>query len=184
VDAADDLVLVGTVARAHGLRGEVAVHVETDFLDARFAPGATLLVERAGRLTALRVATMRMHQDRPLVRFEGVDTPEAAHALSAHALWVREADRPPLGEGRFYYTALIGCRVETTAGVLVGEVERLDPSAGVPLLVVAAPGGEVLVPLADEICRVIDPDARRIVIEPPEGLLELNRPEGRGPRRR
>jgi 16S rRNA processing protein RimM len=177
----DDRVLVGTVGRTHGLRGEVAVTPETDFVDARFAPGATLLVENGGELAALRIETMRLHQGRPLVRFDGYGSVDRAATLRGRALYIRGADRETLPDGVFYHSALIGCRVETRGGELIGDVRRIDPSAGVPLLVVASSGGEVLVPLAEAICRVIDPEARRIVIDPPEGLLELNRPAaGRG----
>jgi 16S rRNA processing protein RimM len=177
----DDLVLVGTVGRTHGLRGEVAVNPETDFVDERFAPGSTLLAGTRGAVTPLRIETMRLHHGRPLVRFAGHDSIEAAAALNGRALWIREADRSPLPDGRFYHSALVGCQVETEDGQALGAVKRIDPSAGVALLVVASAEGELLVPLADAICRVIDPAARRIVIAPPEGLLELNRPApGRG----
>jgi len=109
------------------------------------------------------------------VTFDGVQSIEAAEALRGAALWIRERERAPLAPGRFYHSDLEGCQVETTAGAVVGHVARVDTSGGgVPLLVVEGPMGEVLVPLADAICRVIEPAARRIVIEPPEGLLELN----------
>jgi len=62
------------------------------------------------------------------------------------------------------------------AGTTVGTVARIEGAPGASVLVVETPQGEVLVPLADDICRVIDPDARRIVIDPPAGLLELNAP--------
>ena len=75
----------------------------------------------------------------------------------------------------------MGCRVETVDGpggpaTTVGTVRRVDGAPGASVLVVETPQGEVLVPLADEICRVIDPGARRIAIDPPAGLLELNAP--------
>lgn len=172
----EELVLVGTIAKPHGLRGEVTIHPDTDFPDARFAPGAALLVRRGEVLDTLTIASVRFHKGRPLVTFTGVTTIEQAEALGRPALWVRAADRPAPPEGQFYHDALIGCRVETLAGDAVGEVTRIDETGGVPLLVVVGEGrDEVLIPLAETICRVIDPAARRIAIDPPDGLLDVNR---------
>lgn len=180
----EELVQVGTIGKPHGLRGEVTINPDTDFPDARFAAGAVLLVKRGDALDRLTIATARVHKGRPLVTFAGVTTIEQAEALGRPALWVRAADRPAAPAGQFYHDALIGCRVETMAGDAVGIVTRIDETGGVPLLVVVAEGGvaesgegrdEVLIPLAEVICRVIDTAARRIVIDPPDGLLDVNR---------
>jgi 16S rRNA processing protein RimM len=178
--AGGDHVLVGTIERPHGLRGEVAVNAITDFPEERFVPGATLLAARAGRTpdgtSTLRIDEVRWHKGRALVRFAGVESVEAAEAQRGICLWIAAADRPVLEPGVFYETDLAGCRVETAAGEAVGTVLRVDGGLGASVLVVQGAAGEVLVPFADEICRVIDPGARRIVIEPPPGLLELNAP--------
>ncbi len=68
----------------------------------------------------------------------------------------------------------MGCRVETRAGLLVGTVRRVEGPQNGSRLVVDGSRGEVLVPLADAICVLVDVSARRIVIDPPEGLLDLN----------
>jgi len=174
----DGLVLVGIVARPHGLKGEVAIEPRTDFAGERFAAGAALLVELGGRFETLRVASERVHRGRPLVTFAGRATREAVEPLRGASLWIRAGERPPLEAGRFYHSELEGCRVETTCGTVVGEVVRVEATAGVPLLVVKGSAREVLVPLAEAICRAIEPGARRIVIEPPDGLLELNARRG------
>jgi 16S rRNA processing protein RimM len=171
----EGLVLVGIVARPHGLRGQVVVNSETDFADERFAPGATVLAVVDGRLAPLTVSSLRFHQGRPIVAFDGRTSIEAVERLAGAALWIREAERPPLEPGRFYHSDLVGCRVETTAGAAVGAVVRVADEGGGPLLVIDAGGEEVLAPLSEAICRTIDVAARRIVIDPPEGLLELNR---------
>jgi len=183
--APDDLVLVGTIERPHGLRGEVVVKPLTDFADERFVPGAALATAPAGQTpdpsTSLWIEDVRWLKDRPLVLFEGIETVEAAETLRGQGLWIAASARPALEAGLFYETDLVGCRVETAGGpdapgTIVGTVQRLEGAPGASVLVVGTPQGEVLVPLADEICRVIDPAARRIVIDPPAGLLELNAP--------
>ncbi len=175
-----ELVLVGRIAKPHGLRGEVAINPETDFPDERFAPGARLLLTRGERAEAetpeeLQVATARFHNGRPLVRFEGFGSIEAVEPLAGASLWVRADSRSPLPAGQYYHDALIGCVVETVAGEAVGQVTRIDAFGSAPLLVVTDGRHDVLIPLAEAICVRIDPAARRIVIDPPDGLLDVNR---------
>jgi 16S rRNA processing protein RimM len=181
----DDLVLVGRIERPHGLRGEVVVKPLTDFGDERFVPGAALTTARAGQTpdgeTVLRIDEVRWHNDRPLVLFEGVETVGDAEALRGQGLWIAASSRPPLEPGVFYETDLVGCRVETVEGpggpaTTIGPVLRVEGAAGAQVLVIGTAQGEVLVPLAADICRVIDPATKRIAIDPPAGLLELNAP--------
>jgi 16S rRNA processing protein RimM len=176
---AEDLILVGTIERPHGLHGEVAVHPFTDFPAERFVPGARFVTGRGAAAppeettATLVVDTVRWHKDRPLVLFEGVETVEAAEELRGRSLWIPAASRPALEPGLFYETDLVGCRVETADGP-IGTVTRVEGAPGASVLVVETERGDVLVPVADAICRVIDPAAKRIVIEAPEGLLDLN----------
>ena len=182
---AADPILVGQIERPHGLRGEVVVHPLTDFPGERFVPGARFVTGRGSTpptaaasaapaaSEALVVDDLRWHKGRPLVLFVGIESVEAAEALRGWSLWISAASRPALEPGQYYETNLVGCQVETADGP-VGLVSRVDGMPGASVLVVDAAGGEVLVPLAEAICRVIDPVARRIVIDPPAGLLDLN----------
>jgi 16S rRNA processing protein RimM len=80
----------------------------------------------------------------------------------------------PLPQGTFYHHDLVGCEVVTLDGGAIGTVKEVEGDTGSSRLVVETPRGELLVPLAQEICPTIDPVGRRIVVQPPEGLLELN----------
>ena len=182
--APGDLVQVGRIERPHGLNGEVVLHPLTDFPDERFVAGATLVTAPTRQAptgqppagATLTIEDVRWHKGRPLVIFGGVESVEDAEALRGQGLWIAAATRPALEPGLFYETDLVGCRVETVDGQAVGAVARVEGAPGASVLAIDTPAGEVLVPLADEICRVIDPAARRIVIDPPAGLLELNAP--------
>jgi 16S rRNA processing protein RimM len=169
------MALVGRIARPHGLRGQVIVNPETDFPAERFHPGAELFVRRAGRVEPITITTVRFQQERPVIGLNGVEDMNAAAGLAGAELRVpveRLAILPPY---TYYRHDLIGCAVETKAGTVIGRVDDVEGTIGGSRLVVAAEGGgEVLVPLAAEICTVIDPAAKRIVIDPPDGLLELN----------
>jgi 16S rRNA processing protein RimM len=89
-------------------------------------------------------------------------------------LRVPEEALGPLPEGVFHHHALIGCEVTTAGGARVGTVVRVEGSMAASLLVIDGARGEVLVPFVSAICLEIDPAARRIVIDPPEGLVEVN----------
>jgi 16S rRNA processing protein RimM len=177
----DAMALVGRIARAHGIRGEVLVDPETDFVTKRFRPGAVLYTRRSGSLEAVGIDAARMHQGRPLLRIAGVATLNEAQALAGLELRVPRGELTPLGEGQYYRHELAGCQVETVEGAPVGVVDRVQGEGASCLVVTAATGQEILIPLAEEICVVIDPGGRRIVIQPPQGLLDLNEP---GRRRR
>lgn len=171
------MVTVGRIVRPQHNRGEVAVAVDTDFPAERFAAGATVYREDAGRPVALTVRESRRHDGRWVVGFEGVDSIDAAESLRGLELRVPAEALVPLGPGTFYVHDLVGCRVATAAGERVGRVTRVDGGAGVPLLVVTGgDGDEVLVPFAAPVCRRVDVAAQEIVIDPPPGLIELNRP--------
>jgi 16S rRNA processing protein RimM len=170
----EDFVVVGRVARAHGNRGEVIVNPETDFPEARFRPGSEVFVLRGDRIERLTIDAARFHRDRPVVAFQGVSSMTEAEALAGAELRIDPEALTSLGAGGFYRHQLLGCRVETVGGVVVGAVARVEQGPGVDRLVVERGGGEVLIPLAQDICVSIDVAGRRIVIAPPEGLLELN----------
>jgi len=173
----DDMVLVGRVARTHGLRGDVIVHPETDFVKERFHVGAAMWTRSGDHEEQLTVSAMRLQNGRPVVSFEGVSGIDAAARLAGQELRVSEASLQPLAPGRYYEHELIGCVVETVGGDEVGVVGRVDSGVGGSRLVVQGARGEVLIPLAEYICREIDMATRRIRIDPPEGLLELNEPK-------
>jgi 16S rRNA processing protein RimM len=168
------MAVVGRIARAHGIHGQVILNVETDFPQERFQPGAELFIERAGRVEPLRVTTVRFHRERPVIGLSGVETMNDAEALAGHELRVPADWLAPLPVNTFYRHDLVGCRVVTKAGGEVGVVTDVEGTMSGSRLVVAGTAGEVLVPFATEICPVIDPAGKRIVIDPPDGLVELN----------
>jgi 16S rRNA processing protein RimM len=174
------MALVGWIARPHGLRGEVLVNPETDFVEERFQPGAVLFISRAGSLDAIRIDASRVHLGRPLVKIAGVETLSEAEGLAGLELRVPIAELHDLPPGHYYEHELRGCRVQLVEGRTVGVVDRVERASGTSCLVaVTDAGAEILVPLAEEICVAVDLSARLILVRPPEGLLALNEPERR-----
>ena len=179
----DEIALVGRIARPHGLRGQVVINPETDFVEERFAEGATIWTRSAAGDEQLTVASLRVQNGRPVVGFEGFTRIEDVERLAGLELRVPEETLQALPPGTYYEHQLVGCSVETVAGDVVGSVAAVEGGAGATRLVMNGPRGEILIPLAVDICVEIDVANRRIRIKPPDGLLELNETKGAGGRR-
>ncbi len=170
------MVVVGRVVRPHGLRGQVVIAPETDFGAERFAVGAKVWRSIGEGPGALTIAESHVRADRWVVAFEGVTSVESAEELRDAELRIPEDARMPLGADEYYLYDLVGCEVRTSAGVDVGRVQAVYTGAGGALLSIDRDGAEVLVPLVKAMCPVIDVAGKRIVVDPPEGLLEVNLP--------
>ncbi|MEP6696845.1 MAG: ribosome maturation factor RimM [Pseudonocardiales bacterium] len=167
------LLIVGRVGRAHGLRGEVLVQLRTDDPDTRFAAGATLSTDPPER-GPLTVATARRHSGRYVVGFAGVTDRAAAEELRGTDLVVDSADLLPLDDPEeFHDTDLLGLAVVTPAGDRLGELRDIVHGPGTDLLVIGIADREVLVPFIRDMVPTVDIAGGRLVIDPPEGLLEL-----------
>lgn len=171
------LLTVGRVVRPHGVRGEVVVEVRTDEPEARYAPGAVLRAERTGQAerTALTVRSVRPHQGRLIVAFEGVPDRTAAEPLRGTLLQVdSESVASPSDPDEFHDHQLIGLAAVDPAGEPLGTVVRIDHAPAADLLVLERPGGRTaLVPFVAAIVREVELAGGRVVVDPPPGLLDL-----------
>ena len=174
----DAMISVGRVARPHGNAGRVVIDPDTDFAEDRFSPGNAVYVRRGGAVERLVLRDVRFHRGRPVVGFHGVSTISCAEALAGADVRVPAESLGRLPDGTFYYHELIGCRVETVEGRAVGTVASIEGGGEAHRLVVEDGATEVQVPLSAPICVRVDPRERVIVLDPPEGLLELNRSRG------
>ena len=170
----DEMVVVGRIARPHGLRGQLVVSPDTDFVAERFRVGGMLWTRSDGRQEALTITSARIQKGRPVVAFEGFESIEAVERLTGQELRIPEALLQPLEPGRYYEHQLVGCTAETANGRRIGMVTRVESGPGGSHIVVLGERGEILVPLVPHICVDVDLEGRRVRIDPPEGLLELN----------
>ena len=171
-----DLV-VGRIAKAHGITGEVVVDVRTDDPEARFVAGTTLVRrDRRGRpAPPVTIESVRPHGGRLLVRLRGVADRDAAEALRGDLLLIDSADLPGITDpDEFYDHQLEGLAVRTADGRAVGTVvEVLHTGAGELLAVRTDSGREVLVPFVRAIVTSVSIPAGTVEIDPPEGLPDL-----------
>jgi 16S rRNA processing protein RimM len=168
--------VVGRIGRAHGVRGDVSVDVRTDDPERRFAPGSVLTTE-PGR-QPVTVARARWHHGRLLVGFEDCTDRSTAELMRGQLLVIDAASVSPPTEPDVYWDhQLIGLTAALLSGEPIGVVDDVVHLPGSELLVVRrADGGEVLVPFVSAIVPTVDLDAGRLVVDPPDGLLEVNDP--------
>lgn len=192
-------VAVGRVVKPHGVRGELVVEVRTDEPGQRFAVGATLHIDpatgqrgaagkhgaagehgsageygAAGRLGTVTVSSAHQHGERLLVRFAGIADRDAAEELRGALLTVDQEQLPPTADPEeFYDHQLVGLAVELAGGGVVGTVADVLHGPGADLLVVARDdAADALVPFVHQMVPTVDVAGGRIVIDPPEGLLD------------
>ena len=179
-----DALLVARIGKPHGLRGESTVQVHTDAPEQRFVEGATFLTEAAAGSGVPRLLTLRstrVHRGIWLLGFEEIPDRTGAESLRGTRLYldpedaadVREADEE---EDAWYEEDLVGLEAVGTDGAVLGRVMGLETGAVQDLLVVElATGGQALVPFVEAIVPEVDVEGGRVVLDPPPGLLELNR---------
>jgi 16S rRNA processing protein RimM len=166
-----ETLVVGRIGRPHGLRGELAVSVRTDVPDERFATGVEFTVA-AGR--RLKVAGSRWHSGTLLLSFDGVGDRDTAAELTGTTLTVEASALAPIDDpDEFHDHELIGLRAELADGSVVGEVrDVLHGPAGELLVVTREARADALIPFVHQIVPTIDLAAGKVVLTPPEGLLE------------
>jgi 16S rRNA processing protein RimM len=168
----EDRVVIGRFVKPHGLKGEVVVEVLTDFPE-RFSEGLRVLLF-GGALEAreARIAAVRPHLGRVLLTFEGISDVSTAETLRNAELSVSAADvaaRPP---GFVYHWEIEGASVVDAEGRPLGRVAALADAGGRPLLVVETARGPRDVPFASPIVVSVDVAGKRVVLDPPSGLLD------------
>jgi 16S rRNA processing protein RimM len=162
----DDWVVLGTVDRSRGRRGEVIV--------TSWSGGPETFMGRnvfAGE-RSLRVTEAWAQGDRVVIKLDGIDTIEDAETLRGFDLRVPREARLPLGDGEYYLSDLVGCEMFDSEK-LVGEITGWHQGAAGVLLTLKHGSREALIPFVSEICREIDLPNRRIIAELPDGLLDL-----------
>jgi 16S rRNA processing protein RimM len=168
---------IARILRPQGRKGEVAAEILTDFPE-RFQQLQTVFLEVPGETPKpVKLEHGWPHKGRIILKLAGIDSIDSASGLRGLQVLVPWEERAKLPPNHYYTCELHGCRVISERGSQeIGTVIEVEPTGGVDVLHVKRPDGkgEVLIPLAQEICTRIDPASRTIVIDPPEELLELN----------
>jgi len=161
--------VVGRIGRAHGVLGEATVQVQTDDPDVRFKVGAKLSLDNGKDLT---IRSVRWHNQILLLAFDGIIDRNQIEELRDQMISA-EVDITSLSPGEYHYQQLLGCQVFLQSDELIGEVDEIVKLPGQDLLSVAKNGKKVLIPMVKKIIISIDVSTKKIVVDPPEGLLDV-----------
>ncbi len=165
-----DLLLVGTIGVPFGVKGQLKLHAFTSRPEhLRRVKRVYLGDDRA------EVVLRRAVEHKPnvlILTLAGIDSREAADALRGSEVYIREQDAAPLDEDEYFLHDLPGLQVETVAGETIGTVKEVLETGANDVLVVTRPeGGEVLIPMIRDVVKTLDVAAKRVIIEPMEGLF-------------
>lgn len=164
---------IGKIINTHGLKGEVKVLRISDF-DERFEAGKPLFIVMENKQPIqVEIATHRVHKGFDLIFFKGYETIDDVEHLRDSYLKITEEQLTDLDENEYYYHEIINCDVFLTTGEHIGVVkEILSPGANDVWVVKPEKGKDVLIPYIDDVVKEINIDAKEIIIEPIEGLLD------------
>ena len=169
----EDLVAIARIARSRGLKGELVADVLTDF-PGRFDGTEEVIAAFAdGSRRDLKIERFWFQKDRVILKFVGIDSVEDAESLRDAEICIPESEAVELESDEFFDWELEGCEVSTMAGETVGRVTEVMRTGGTEILVIEGTGRDHLVPFAETICVEVDVDNKKIIIDPPDGLLEF-----------
>ena len=175
MDAAgsSELIVIARAVRVRGLKGEIVAELLTDFPERFEDVEELVLVSPTGERTVGQLEDYWFQNDRVILKLADYNDVDAAKQLVGYEFAVPEQDRVPLPEDHYYDWELEGCEVKV-GNEVIGKVSSVMRTGGAEILVITdEKGSERLVPLAESIVVEIDPAAKTIVVDPPEGLLEL-----------
>jgi 16S rRNA processing protein RimM len=170
---------VGHIVKPHGIKGEFLVLPLTDHPQSTYRPGVMLhlgSVDSANPdpgLPDLKLEQVRPYRNGYIASAGGITDRNDAERLRGHYLFREVSALEPLGDGEFFYHQLLGMKVQTKIGTVVGEVTEvyeLDPN---DILCVQGHEVEIMIPFSKEIILQVNADEKCIVIDPPDGLLDL-----------
>jgi len=168
-----DLVAIAKIAKPRGLKGELVADLLTDFPERFEGLIEVTGVGQDGERRKLKIENTWFQNGRVVLKFEDVDSIEAAEVLRNAEICVPESEAIELDSDEYYDWQLVGCNAVTVEGEKLGSVREVMRTGGTENLVVAGETREFLIPFAEAICVEVDVEKKRIVIDPPEGLLEF-----------
>ena len=169
----DELISIARVLRPQGIRGEVIAEILTDFPD-RFDEIDEVEIAWDNQIIGLlKLTRFRFHKNRVLLKFAGYDEPDKAEELRGVSLVIRRDELAELGADEYYLFDLEGCKVITIDDRMLGYVVKVDDYGAAPVLTVKGDEREYLIPLTHGICPEVDTESKKIVVNPPDGLLDL-----------
>lgn len=168
----EDCYLVGKLTKTHGLKGEMAIWLDVDYPE-EYEDLESILVEMKGELIPYFVEEIQIRANKSIIKFEDVDSIEAAQKLINCELYLPNENLEELDDDQFYYHEIIGFDiVDDTQGKL-GKVTAVYTNEAQDLIAMNYQNQEILIPVSDEIVKTIDREKKELYTNLPEGLIEV-----------
>jgi 16S rRNA processing protein RimM len=167
----DSYFKIGYVLKPHGLKGEVTISL--DDVDVDFLSVESVFLERNKQLVPYFIENISLKYPRAYLKFDDIDSADAALEISKHAIYLPKSERPKSGRGEFYDDEIVGFEVtDEEAGVLgiITEVMSAGPNR---LLVLKNNGKEVLIPVNSPFVKGVNKSKRKVTVHLPEGFLDI-----------
>jgi 16S rRNA processing protein RimM len=168
----DSCFKIGWILKPHGLKGEVTVVLDEDAPE-DFSPIESVFVEQNKRLVPYFIKSISTQGKKAFVKFEDIDSIDAALKISKHALYIPKSSRPKSVRGEFYNDEIIDFEVHDEEKGLLGKVREIMQAGPNRLLVVDHDNKEVLIPVNGPFIASVNKTKKKVVVNLPEGFLEL-----------
>jgi 16S rRNA processing protein RimM len=164
---------LGKIAKKFSFKGEVLVYLDTDEPEL-YENLESVFVECGKHLVPFFIENSSLHKNDLLrVRFEDINTEDAADELIGNAIYLPLEMLPKLEGNKFYFHEVIGFEIEDKRLGVVGKIQSINDSTAQPLFEVLDGDKEILIPMIDHFLVSIDRDNRKVIMDLPEGLIEM-----------
>ncbi len=168
----DACYLLGHITKLHGLSGEVTAFFDVDFPE-EYKNLESVFVELNNKLVPFFIDTLEITPKKNILKFEDIDTAEAAEELIGTALYLPLSALPPLSGKAFYFHEIIGFMVVDGSFGEIGPVKEVYASTNQDLIACDHKGREVLFPVSDELIEKVDREEKKLYVQLPDGLIEI-----------
>jgi 16S rRNA processing protein RimM len=168
----NDCYKIGYILKPHGLKGEVTISIDAEAPE-NLEAVKTVFIQSNQQLVPHFLEAISVRGDKAFVKFEDVNTQEAAQAISKSAIFLPKASRPKSGRGEFYDDEIIAFEVLDVEGNVIGKVTGVEEAGPNKLLAVDREGKEVLIPVNGPFITSINKSKKKIIVDLPEGFLEI-----------
>jgi 16S rRNA processing protein RimM len=170
---AHELLPIGKVLGPHGIKGQIRVIPYSGESTSITSLRTVLLRAPGGPYDSYEIAGAVEHKKHVLVTLKGFDNINQVLSLAGREVYIRRDQFPRLSEGEYYWCDLIGLVVQTEGGETLGELVDIFETGSNDVYVVTAGAREILIPATEEVVLDVDLAAGRMIVRPPDGLLDL-----------
>ncbi|MEE9350589.1 MAG: ribosome maturation factor RimM [Flavobacteriaceae bacterium] len=165
---------LGIIARKHSYKGEIVIVIDSDEPEL-YENIDAVFIEQNNKLIPYFIEEILLQKGNQLrIKFEDVDNEEDAEAILKRPTYLPLTLLPKLEGDKFYYHEIIGFDIEDLNYGFVGKIKAINDNSSQVLFIIESENNDILIPLIDEFIKKVDRKSKKIFVETPEGLIEMN----------